>query len=205
MAGKRKSGHPWYLAIVAASILAITAVLNALVPYGTWLDFVVRSTALFAYMTIFLSIVSSNYMAHMVRLFGGPFVRVHHLATITALALLVLHPLGVAWYSSSLSVFVPATDSWYSFFLYAGRPAWYLLAVAAIAAALRKVLPASWRPLHWLNYLAFLLATVHGILLGISFQFLVVKIVAGLMALIVIVIFVLKRRPKPKRPVRQPT
>lgn len=188
----------WYLAGVGAVVLAITVALDLLVPYGDWLGFLIRGAAIFAYQTIFLSIVSSSYMVEMVRFFGNPFIRIHHTATLTALALITIHPASVAISRGTVSVFVPDTTSWYLFFLNGGRPAFYLFLIASLSAAYRGALHRGWRPLHWLTYLAFILATVHAILLGINFQFGGVQTVAILMCVAVVATFVHKRLPRPR-------
>ena len=201
MASARKPQRIRYLAIAAAAILLITIGLETLAG-GTWLDYVVRGAALCAYMTLFLSIVTSNYLREMVRFFGYPFVKLHHIGTVTALALIVVHPLGSALNTGTLAVFIPMTQSWYSFFANGGRVAWYLFILASMAAVWRKALGKNWRIPHWLTYLAFAIATVHGLLLGSNTQFLGVRVVAILMALGVAAVFVLKRRGKAGQTVR---
>ena len=62
-----------------------------------------------------------------------------------------------------------------------------------------KTLKKSWRIIHWLTYIAFIFATVHGILLGSNFQFLPVRIIAALMAVVAFSIFIIKRITNPKR------
>lgn len=188
-----------YLAGVGAAILVITVLLVTLTPFGDWSDALIRGAALFAYLTIFVSIVSTAYMRELVRFFGGPFVRVHHIATLTALVLITLHPLGVALRAGSLNVFVPATGSTFEFFLFGGRQAWYLFGLAALAAVLRKRWAGGWRTVHWLAYIAFLFATAHGILMGISFGPLGVRVVVILMAVVSVAIYVRKRVAKPRR------
>ena len=73
------------------------------------------------------------------------------------------------------------------------------MAIASLAAVLRSALGRNWRTVHFLNYLAFLLATVHGVMIGTDFQSSVVKAISILMAVAVIGIFVLKRLGKRKR------
>lgn len=99
----------------------------------------------------------------MVRIFGRPFVQVHHILSVTGLVLVTLHPLAVAWDYGNLGVFVPVSDSWTDFIRWGGRPAWYLFVVASLVAVLRTSFRQKWRVIHTLNYLAFFLATVHTI------------------------------------------
>ena len=70
---------------------------------------------------------------------------------------------------------------------------------AALAAVLRKTLGQNWRVIHFLNYIAFWLITVHAIRIGTDFQGDVVQLVSILMALVVLAIFVQKRVAQRRR------
>ena len=125
-------------------------------------------------------------------------------AMIAGLVLITLHPLAVAWSSKSLGVFVPLFDSWLVFLQWGGRVAWYLIGIAALAALLRTSFKQQWRRqwwriVHMLNYLAFFLATAHAILLGSDFQSLVMRILAIVMALVLVGTWLQKRRQR-RRP-----
>jgi sulfoxide reductase heme-binding subunit YedZ len=146
------------------------------------------------YLAIFLSALSSAYMRQVIRFFGRPFTKVHHILSVTGLALVTLHPLGVAINAGSPRVFLPRFDSWVVFLELGGRPAWYLIAAASLAAVLRKTIGRNWRTVHFLNYLAFLLVTVHAIMIGTDFQHTIVKVISVALALVVVVIFIRKRR-----------
>jgi DMSO/TMAO reductase YedYZ heme-binding membrane subunit len=61
-------------------------------------------------------------------------------------------------------------------------------------ALFRTRLRKQWRTIHWLNYLAFLLATTHAVLLGSNFQVPAMKVIPIVLALALVVIFVWKRR-----------
>ena len=189
----------WYLALAGLVALLLVGGLVALQPHGTPLNFFIRGAASLGYLAVFASIVSSAYLQQLVRFFGRPFIKVHHIVAVTGLVLLLLHPVGVAIDSRDPRVFLPRFDSWTVFLQLGGRPAWYLIGVAALAAVLRKRLGDKWRAIHWLNYLAFWLATAHAILLGTNFQYTVVRAVAILLALAVVAIFVRKRLPKRRR------
>ena len=186
----------WYLAPVGALVLFLAILLIALrplQPHQSVLLWFIRGAALLGYQAIFLSIVSSAYMRQMLRWFGHPFIRVHHIVSVTGLVLIALHPIGVAWDSLSLNVFVPSVVSWVSFFTNGGRVAWILLAFGLLAALLRKRIGQSWRAIHYLNYAAFWLASVHALLLGTNTQYLVVRIAMAAMCTAIAVVFVEKR------------
>jgi DMSO/TMAO reductase YedYZ heme-binding membrane subunit len=113
--------------------------------------------------------------------------------SVTGLILITLHPLAVALRSSSLLVFLPDFSSFYQFFSLGGRPAWYLIGAASLAALYRAAIGQRWRLIHYLNYVAFFLATVHAILIGTDFVSLVTKGITVLMALAVGWVLVRKR------------
>ncbi|MBN1401309.1 MAG: ferric reductase [Anaerolineae bacterium] len=194
----------WVLALVGVGVLAITVLLDLIVPYDGPLDLIIRGAAMAAYMTTFLSILSSHSLRELVRFFGTPFLKVHHYATVTSLILMTVHPVAVALRAGSPGVFVPVISSWYEFFLFGGRQAWYLFLIASGAALARRVWRANWRTLHWLSYLAFLFVTVHGILLGANFALPAVRVIALLMAVAVVRLFVLKRAAMAREKARRP-
>ena len=120
--------------------------------------------------------------------------KVHHILSVTGLVLVTLHLFGVAVDATSPSVFLPRFDSWVAFLELGGRPAWYLIAVASLVAVLRQTIDRNWRAIHFLNYVAFLLATVHAIMIGTDFQHTIVKAVPVALALVIVAIFIQKRR-----------
>lgn len=189
----RKSRKTWPLVLAGLVALILVGTSIALRPYGTPLHWAIRGCALLGYLAIFLAIIISAYMRQMVRVFGRPFIQIHHILSVTGLVLVTLHPLGVAWDYGSLGVFVPLLDSWVVFLRWGGRPAWYLIGVASLAAVLRQTFRQNWRTVHILNYLAFFLATVHAILLGTDFQSLIMKALPLAMSLVVVAIFIQKR------------
>lgn len=193
----------WPLVLAGIIALVLVGGTIALQPYITPLVWAIRTLALLGYLCVFLAVVSSAYMRQLVRYFGRPFVQTHHMLSVTGLVLIVLHPLAVAWNLGTVSVFVPAVDSWINFLRWGGRVAWYLIGLASVAAVLRASLRQQWRAIHMLNYLAFFLATAHAILLGTDFQSLAMKGLALAMALVLVGTFVQKqlqrRRPRAKR------
>lgn len=189
----------WYLVLVGITALILVSGLISLQPYGTPLNWFIRGAALLGYLAVFLAIISAAYLRQLVRFFGRPFIQVHHILSVTGLILITLHPLGVALDSATLSVFLPRFDSWTIFLQFGGRLAWYLLGIAALAAAFSKAIGHNWRVIHFLNYVAFWLATVHAVMIGTNFQYAVVKAVAISMALMVVATFIQKRLPKRRR------
>ena len=191
-----KAGRVWYLVALGVALVAIALLVNVLGPGGRPLDLAIRAAAIVGYGGVFLAALSSIYIREATRYFGAPFVRLHHYVAVTSLILLTLHPLGVALDSGTLAVFVPDFTSWFGFWLFGGRQAWYLLGIAALAAlaTVRKRIPASWRTLHMLMYIAFGFATVHAWLLGTNFQGPVGRAVLIVLAVIMVGAFIQKRR-----------
>jgi predicted ferric reductase len=188
-----KKGRIEYLGAVVLVIVIFVLGLESLQSPSTPIQWTIRSAALLGYFCTFGAIVTSAAMRQMVRLFGRSFIKVHHILSITGLVLVTIHPLAVAWQAASLNVFIPSVSSWRSFFVLGGRPAWYLFGIGSLIAVLRGVIGKNWKLIHYLNYLAFWLATIHGILIGSNVQSLGMRILFGTLALIVLTIFVLKR------------
>jgi sulfoxide reductase heme-binding subunit YedZ len=192
MTNAKRPDKTWYLILVGIIALIIVGGLIALRPFGTPLNWIIRGSATMGYLAVFLAIVSSAYMRQMVRIFGRPFIRVHHILSVTGLILITLHPLGVAWNSGSLLAFLPKFDSLTVFLQLGGRPAWYLIVAASLAALLRRTFK-SWRAIHFLNYVAFWLATAHAVMIGTDFQHTIMKVLAVVMSLVIVAIFIQKR------------
>ncbi|MCJ7550107.1 MAG: hypothetical protein MUQ30_10545 [Anaerolineae bacterium] len=203
MAGKKPKNTHLLIAGVILALLAAGAVV-ALDALDTPIEGVIRVAAVSGYLTIFVATLSSNYMRELTRFFGRGFVRVHHVASITALLALAVHTSIVAWRAGSVSVFVPLLGSAQAFFSQGGRPALWLIVIAAAVALLRKKIGKQWKTIHRLNYVAFLLGTIHAQMLGRNFQHLAVRIVSAAMAAGVVVIIVLKRRTEARRQQQRP-
>ena len=199
--GKRKARNTWLFGVVGVVLLVLVAIVVWLGPGGPALYRFIRVAALLGYSTVFLSILSSAYLRELVQLFGRPFIRVHHVISVTGLIVITAHPIAVAWQSGTLAVFVPKVSSLAGFLDWGGSVAWYLIGLAAVAALVRKSLKRSWRIIHYVNYLAFVLATVHAIRLGADVQQTYLMIITIVMALAVVAVFaqkrISKRRKKP--------
>ena len=196
----RRAKNSWYLGLPALIGVIFVVILFVLQPpYGT--PGLTRAAALLGYIALFVATVSSAYLRELVRFFGRSFIKVHHVVSIAAWVLLVLHPIGAVAAYASPGVLLPQFSSWAQFLTWAGPPAWYLLIIAT-AAALWRTKFRGWRSVHALNYLVFLLATVHGILLGTDGQLWGVRLVMILMALAVVAVFVRKRTKVRRKPAR---
>ena len=193
----KRSAKIWYLAGLGFVYLLVVGILFSINAPGQ--SGLVRATALLGYLCIFTAIVSASFVRELARLLGRQFLVTHHIISGTGLVLIILHPLAVALSFQSASVFVPHVESLRLFLTWGGPPALYLTLVGYVAVRLRKQIK-FWRSVHYLNYLAFLLATVHALLLGTDTIHLAVKIVAIALAIVVVGLFVRKRLATPARP-----
>ncbi|MFN2270119.1 MAG: ferric reductase [Anaerolineae bacterium] len=183
----------WYLILTGGIAVGLVIGLIALQPFGSPLNWFIRGMASLGYLTVFLTIVSSAYMKQIYRILGRPFVKAHHILSVAGLILITLHPIGVTVQSASPAVLLPRFESWGDFLRWGGAPAWYLIGAASLAAVLRNVIGKRWRLIHILNYIAFALATIHATQIGSDFQRLGTKILAIILASIVVVTFIQKR------------
>jgi methionine sulfoxide reductase heme-binding subunit len=195
----RKAKNTWVLILSGVLALGLVVGIVSLDSIGAPINGVIRVGALLGYLMVFLAALSSNYMRELTRYFGRAFVKVHHVASVTALIALAIHATGVAWRSGTPATFLPDFSSVRLFFALGGRPAFWLIAITSLTALLRAGIGKSWKTIHWLNYVAFLLGTVHAWLIGPNFQHPGVRIVSGVMAATLIVVFVLKRLKTSRR------
>jgi uncharacterized membrane protein len=84
----RKNRRIWYLALAGLVALILVSGLVASQPYGTPLNWFIRGAASLGYLAVFATIVSSAYMPQLVRFFGRPFIKVHHILSVTGLVLI---------------------------------------------------------------------------------------------------------------------
>jgi DMSO/TMAO reductase YedYZ heme-binding membrane subunit len=148
----------------------------------------VRAAALLGYVGLFWLIVSSEYVRQMRALFGRVFLKVHHALSVVTWVLIAAHPLAFALFVNDTRVLVPIFSPAQQFLQWAGRTALYIFALATVGALARKSLKSSWRYLHKLNYLAFLLVFVHAWLIGTDLSSPLVKAVWLVMAVVVLAV-----------------
>ena len=189
-APKRGTGQLVLVMTVPLVLAGAALVAN---PSDYTLHAAMRGAAMLGYIYVFFACLSSAFLRDLNRLFGRPYLRVHHLVVTAGLTLLTIHGLTVALDNASASVFLPRFDSAEGFLMWGGPPAYILIWIAVIAALLRLALGAGWRALHWLNYIAFLLATAHGLMIGTDLVHPVPRWTATVMALVVIAVFFKKR------------
>ncbi|HHX66389.1 MAG TPA: hypothetical protein GX702_16045 [Chloroflexi bacterium] len=192
---QKRSRNNWIFGLLALAVLVFVALRQLAQPPDTVQTGIARAAALGGFTFIFLAILSSAYMQPLVRIFGRQFVKVHHVVSITGLVLITIHPLTLAWANGGLNLglFRPLFTSWPVFWMLAGRPAWWLLMLAALAAILRGTLGRSWRMVHALNYAALIMGAVHANMQSLTDEVLPVRILLVIMAAIAILVFVQRR------------
>jgi DMSO/TMAO reductase YedYZ heme-binding membrane subunit len=158
---------------------------------GTAVGMAARAAGLFGYFFIFLSILSSEYMIRMKKVFSRPFMNIHHHLARAGVAMILIHPALIA-YQFGLSSFVPVFSPFMAFLRLAGRPALYIILVAVLAGIYRKRIPKKWKDIHTLNYLGFGLVFFHALLLGTDLQYGLMQAVWSAMALIMLAVFIHK-------------
>lgn len=182
---------------IAALFLIVSA--SALLAGGEPLSFLVRLLALNGYLALAVAASMSPFLREIRAAFGKPFLTVHHTLAAFGLAVLLLHPLSYALQVGDPTVFIPSFASWGVFWAYAGRPALYLILVAALAAALRQRIPDYWRPVHMLMYAALVMGLVHALRIGTDTTGPVVRAVLGGAFALAMGAFVVKRWQRRKK------
>ena len=137
-------------------------------PFTIPLYDLVRITALFGLLTLFISSIMAAFTKEIYQIFGKPFKKIHHIFAYTGLVLITLHPILYSIVVKSANVFAPKFGSWGEFLSLAGRPALYLIFLAVLAGILQPRIKNWWRYIHVLNYIALLFGVIHGMWTGTS-------------------------------------
>ena len=164
----KRAGYYFVALIIAIYLIALYAVAsNAII--GS-MNFGVRVFALTGFYFLAWAALMSPFLIEISRKFGTSFIRLHHAFAIVGLVSTVAHPIVLSIQIASLAIFVPSFGSLDGFFRNGGRVAIYIILFSALVAVFRKRLGRSWRPLHAIIYIAFILAIVHGALIGNDFR-----------------------------------
>ncbi len=182
-----------YIIVPTVCLYILVLVLFLLTPFGTAYDFFIRFGALFGFTSMFVATMMTPFAVQLYKIFGKPFVKIHHIYSITGLLLITLHPVVFAISVFDITVFIPDFTSWIDFWRLGGRLALILIYLAVIGALLRKKLTKYWRILHILNYAALFLAYVHGVLIGTDFQNIGILIIFSCMIIVSFGILAFKR------------
>ena len=155
-------------AVAAGAIVIVflaVATIVAGLPNPTPVTLGIRLAALWGLLAMGIAALMTPFLAEVRRVFGSPFLRVHHVFAAFGLAAITLHPVLVAVRSSSLLVFVPTLPFLDRYAINTGRVALPLIYVAVIGALVRARF-AEWRYFHLVIYLGYLLGLLHGTLMS---------------------------------------
>ncbi|MDV4342032.1 hypothetical protein HL657_02320 [Methanoculleus sp. YWC-01] len=183
-------------ALLAAVILALYAGVAAVVltaPYGDPFNVVARLLALWGFLALAIAAIMTPFLREIMKVFGRPFLAVHHTFAAIGLLLPTLHPVTLAIGAMNPAIFIPIFSPWGRFWALAGRPALYLLYIAFAGVLFRKYIPKYWRWAHGLMYVVLLFAVVHGNLIGTDFQEPIIWVLFNALFALVVAAFVLKR------------
>jgi sulfoxide reductase heme-binding subunit YedZ len=182
--------------LAAAVILALYAIVAAVVlttPHEDPFRVIARLLALWGFLSLGIAVILTPFLREIMKVFGKPFLQVHHTFAAVGLLLPTLHPVTLAIASMNPALFIPVVSSWERFWLNAGRPALYLLYIAFAAVLLRKYIPKYWRWVHGLMYVVLLFAVVHGNLIGTDFENPVIWVLFNTLFALAVAAFFLKR------------
>lgn len=166
----KKKGYYGLGAIIGLYIVVVVLFLASPSPEYFDYNFFVRFFALTGFYFLCVSVIMTPFVREIYQIFGKPFQSFHHIFGAVGLAGATLHPVIFAIEVSDISVFLPDFSEWIVFWELAGRPAFFVIYIAVIAALLRRKMQKYWRGLHSLMYLAIIFIFFHGYLIGSDFE-----------------------------------
>jgi len=153
----------------------------------------VRVAGLAGFVLLAVAAIMTPWSRDIYRNFGTSFVTFHHIFGISGLILITLHPVFLAIRLMNASVFLPRFTPFYDFLVFAGRPALILIYIAVAGILLRRFIPAYWRAVHALIWVALILGIIHGDLVGTDMENPVIFILFNGLAVIAVGAFLVKR------------
>jgi hypothetical protein len=188
-----------FLILPTIGLYILILIFFLLTPFSSVSDFFVRFGAIFGFTSMFVATMMTPFAVQLYKIFGKPFVKIHHIFSITGLLLVTLHPLIFAVSVDNIAVFIPDFTSWFGFWSLGGRLALILIYLAILGALLKKKFIKGWRVIHALNYAALLLAYIHGVLIGTDFQNIGILIIFTIMIILSFTTLIYKRYMSLKR------
>jgi DMSO/TMAO reductase YedYZ heme-binding membrane subunit len=176
--------------------LALTGGLLLAIPSGSWLYAVVRGAGILAYLSSFAAIMAAAFTKKVKKAIGKPFLPVHHLFAVAALAFMIIHASAFSVYMKDPGVFIPETGSLQGFLAFGGRAALPLFILTAVTARFSRSIP-FWKVIHTLNYAAFFLVSAHALMIGVDFEHFPMKVLAWAMSVLVLGTLLFKKTGLP--------
>lgn len=196
----KTSRYPAVILSLAMPAIFATGYLLFIIPSGSWLYAIIRGAGILAYLSSFCAIMTSAFTKDIKRLLGKPFLPIHHVFAVAALALMIIHASAFAVLMKDPAVFLPETGSLRDFLAFGGRAALPLFILTAATARFSRSIP-WWKAIHTLNYVAFFLASAHALMIGVDFEHTSMKVLAWSMSTLVLATL-LFRRMKRKGPAK---
>lgn len=155
-------------AVAAGAIVVVflaVAVIVTDLPNSNPVTLGIRLASLWGLLAMAIAALMTPFLAEIRRVFGRPFLGIHHVFAAFGLTAITLHPVLVAVRAASLLVFLPTAPLLEGYVMNAGRISLPLIYVAVVGALIRSRL-GEWRYFHLVIYLAIILGVVHGALLS---------------------------------------
>jgi len=182
MSSPNRSRFPWagILALVTALVVAGYLLVGNLADPGQWLQpwYVTRASGLIAYLLLWGALsVGLLQSLGMLKGVTAPLANldVHEHLSLWSLYATVFHAVILLWDTyvpfSLAEITIPLASDYQPALVAMGIIPFYLGLAVTVSTYLRSRLsPSSWRAIHLLSLIAFLLALVHGVLLGTDSQ-----------------------------------
>jgi predicted ferric reductase len=180
------------ISLLAVLFVAVTLITLAS-GYGNILRLAVRLFGLYGFIMLVTATLMTPFLREVVKIFGNPFIKVHHYFAVLGITFITLHPVFLAIQTLDITVFIPRFNSWYIFWAFAGRPALIICYIALVAGFLRRSAPKYWRIFHALMYIVLFFGIVHANLVGTEFQNLAIIIIYDILFTAAIAVFIVKR------------
>ncbi|MGV9203324.1 MAG: hypothetical protein ACOC44_04800, partial [Promethearchaeia archaeon] len=166
----KKNLQMWIIVIALLILYAVSTLIVLLNPSRSELFTFLRLCGVLGLLSLGLAVIIVPFAAQLYQIFGKTFLKIHHLFAVLGVVLLTLHPVALFILTLNPLIFLPAFDSFISFWNLAGRPALILIYIGVLAALLRNYLKNSWKKFHALLYIAYIFGLIHGILIGTDFK-----------------------------------
>lgn len=179
------------LIAIGAIYIGVT-IIKILTPASSEYNFLIRLFGLWGFISLSIATIMTPFLREIMKNFGKPFLKIHHLFAFSGTVFITLHPIVLAINQMTLAVFLPNFDSWLRFWELAGRPALILLYIGLVGVLFRRKLK-DWRIVHALMYPMLLMGYVHGVLIGTDFQNVGILVIFTILFALSMAAFVLKR------------
>ena len=92
----QNKGKAILIILSTMSLYILIIVMFLLTPSTDAFNFIIRFGALIGFTSMFLATLMTPFMVQLYKIFGKPFIKIHHLYSISGLILITLHPIAFA-------------------------------------------------------------------------------------------------------------